>query len=240
MKDKIQIAISIGLMCVLLTGAIVVQLNTIEKGAQIVGTTYAEQSLKDAVLRWKENYENIYDTLEKTKNELERVRQDTTKENDESAELEEKLSNANKLLGLTELTGTGVIVTLADNDTINMALVGNVNDYVVHDGDLMEVVNELKNAGAEAISINGQRITSITAISCQGTVITVNGEKINSPFIIKAIGNSESLSAISRPGGYIEWLQSKNYVITSIEKSNNVTVEKYNGVISSKYMKNVQ
>ena len=174
MKDKIQIAISIGLMCVLLTGAIVVQLNTIEKGAQIVGTTYAEQSLKDAVLRWKENYENIYDTLEKTKNELERVRQDTTKENDESAELEEKLSNANKLLGLTELTGTGVIVTLADNDTINMALVGNGNDYVVHDGDLMEVVNELKNAGAEAISINGQRITSITAISCQGTVITVN------------------------------------------------------------------
>ena len=228
MKNKMQVAISIGLMCVLLTGAIVVQLNTINKATQIVGSSYAEQSLKDAVLRWKENYENMYNTLEKTK------------ENDESSSLEKELSDANKLLGLTELTGTGVIVTLADNDSIDVSLVGNANDYVVHDGDLMEVVNELKNAGAEAISINGQRITSTTAISCQGTVITVNGEKINSPFTIKAIGNSESLSAISRPGGYIEWLQSKNYVITNIEKSSNITVEKYNGVISSKYMKNVQ
>ncbi len=238
MKNKMQVAISIGIMCVLLTGAIVVQINTISKGAQIVGTSYAEQSLKDAVLKWKENYENMYNTLEKTKNDLEKVRQETTKENDSSNELEEKLANANKLLGLTELTGSGVIVTLADNDTIDVSIVGNANDYVVHDGDLMEIVNELKNAGAEAISINGQRITSITAISCQGTVITVNGEKINSPFVIKAIGNSESLSAISRPGGYLELL--KNYVITNIEKSSNVTVEKYNGVISSKYMKNVQ
>ena len=240
MKNKTQVAISIGLMCTLLTGAIVVQLNTINKGAQIVGSSYAEQNLKETVLKWKENYEDMYATLEKTKSELERVRQETTKENDDSSKLETELATANSLLGLTELTGTGIIVTLADNDSIDVSIVGNVNDYVVHDGDLIEIVNELKNAGAEAISINGQRITSNTTISCQGTVIKVNGEKINSPFTIKAIGNSESLSAISRPGGYMEWLQRKNYVITNIEKSNNVTVEKYSGVISSKYMQNVE
>ena len=72
MKNKMQIAIALGLMCVLLVTAIMMQLNTIEEAKKIVGTSYAEQGLKDEVLRWKESYEREYRELENKENEKNR------------------------------------------------------------------------------------------------------------------------------------------------------------------------
>ena len=114
-----------------------------------------------------------------------------------------------------------------------------INDYVVHDEDLRSVVNELYNAGAEAISINGQRLVNTSAITCSGTVITINGIKLNSPFVISAIGNPESLYSIERTGGYIE-LMRQTGAIAETTKSNNITVPKFSGALSSKYMRNVE
>ncbi len=242
MNDKKQIAIAIGVMCVLLTSAIVVQLNTIKEATKIVGTSYAEQGLKDEVLRWKENSESLYKTLEETEEELEKVRLEATQENGRGTELEEELSNINKLLGLTELTGSGVIVTLSDNNNVTsegLSIEEDINSYVVHDEDLISVVNELYNAGAEAISINGQRLVSTTAITCSGTVITINGIKLNSPFEIRAIGNPESLYSIERTGGYIELMRQGGTIVETV-KSNNITVPKFSGTLPSKYMKNAE
>lgn len=158
-------------------------------------------------------------------------------------ELQEELANNNKLLGLTELTGSGIIVTVSDNNKVKLSeideRVDSVSSYIVHDGDLRDIVNELNNAGAEAISINGQRILGTTAITCSGTVITINGVKLSSPFKINAIGNPESLSGINRNGGCLDYMQDTG-VIVNIEKANNVTVEKYSGIINSKYMKTVE
>ncbi len=242
MKEKTKIAIAIGIMCMLLTGAILVQLNTIKEATQIVGTSYAEDKLKDEVLAWKENYESLYEELEEAEAELEKVRQEVTSDNSRGAELEAQLTEANKLLGLTELTGSGVIVTLSDNDQVttkDLSIDDDISTYLIHNNDVMNIINELFNAGAEAISVNGQRIISTTAIDCIGAVITVNGVKLSSPFVISAIGNPESLSGIARPGGYFEIINSTGG-IASIEKSNNVTVAKYNGTITSKYMQTVE
>ena len=224
MKNKTKIAIAIGIMCMLLTCAILIQLNTIKEATKIVGTSYAEASLKDEVLRWKENYESLYEELQKAEKELEQVRQ------------------ANKLLGLTELTGSGVIVTLEDNDQVtakDLGIEDDISKYLIHNNDVINIINELFNAGAEAISINGQRIVSTTAIDCIGSVITVNGVKLSSPFKISAIGNPESLAGITRPGGYFEIINSTGG-IANLEKSNNVTVAKYTGTITSEYMNTVE
>lgn len=238
MNKKYQIAITIGIMCVLLAGAIVVQLNTIKEATKIVGTSYAMAGLKDEVLKWKEKSETQYKTLETAETELEKTRQEVTKENTRGTELEEELSKANKLLGLTELTGRGVIVTLADNNEVKATELesdDNINYYLIHDVDIWSIVNELYNAGAEAISINGQRIVGTTAITCSGAVITINGVKLSSPFKINAIGNPETLYGVARPGGYLEEISSTGSIAT-IEKSNNVIVSKYTGTLTSKYM----
>ena len=83
------------------------------------------------------------------------------------------------------------------------------------------------------------RMISTTAITCDWNVILVNGEKISSPFIIKEIGSSEMLGGLSRPGGYIELLKNTGIVV-NIEKSKNIIIPKYNGIRTSKYLKNIK
>ena len=242
MNKKYQIAITIEIMCGLLAAAVVIQLNTIKEATKIVGTSYAQASLKDEVLRWKEKSESQYKVLEAVETELEKTRQEATKENSRGTELEEELSKANRLLGLTEIAGSGVVVTLADNNEVKASEIevdDSINYYLIHDVDIWSVVNELYNAGAEAISINGQRIVGTTAITCSGTVITINGVKLSSPFKISAIGNPETLYGIARPGGYLESISSTGSIAT-IEKSNNVTVAKYTGSLTSKYMNSAE
>ncbi len=240
MKNKNQVGIALGLMCVLLTSAIVVQLNTIKEATKIVGTSYAQSELREEVLREKEEYERLYKELEEKEKELEKVRQESTKENTRLKELQQDLDNTNKLLGLAEVTGSGIVLTLEDNDgTAIKELGGDLNIALVHDGDIREIINELKNTGAEAISINGQRLVGGTAITCSGAIITVNGVKLNSPFEIRAIGNPNTLAGITRAGGYLSILEDEG-IKAKFEKSNNITVPKYTGVNNPKYMKNVE
>lgn len=241
MKNKLQIAIALGLMCILLTCSIVVQLNTIKEATKIVGTSYAEQGLKDEVLRKKEEYERLYRELEEKEQELEKARQESAKENSRTSELQSELDNANKLLGLTELTGEGIILTVKDGDTLTKkesAL--EESKMLIHDQDLIELVNELKNSGAEAISINEQRIVYNTAITCSGAIITINGVRLSSPFEIKAIGNTASLKGgITRIGSYLSRMEDEG-IIASLEESNSVQIAKYTGVNTPKYMQTIK
>ena len=185
-----------------------------------------------------EKYDNKLKEVEKAEETLEKERESATKNNSELENAELQIKKANKILGLSEVKGPGVIVTLKDSKT-NSANVLNINDLLVHDLDVLSVINELKNAGAEAISINDQRIISTTAISCEGNVININGEKVGVPFTIKAIGLPESLDALSRPGGYLEIL--KRYGIEAeLKKSNDITIPKYTGKIEFKYGKSVK
>ena len=114
------------------------------------------------------------------------------------------------MIGLTEVTGSGIILTIADSE-IDSNSVLDVSDLLIHDLDLLKVINELKNAGAEAISINNQRIILTTPIICGGNTININGERIGSPFEIKAIGSPEALANLSRPGGYLSKLEKKRH-----------------------------
>ena len=241
MKNKLQISIALGLMCVLLTCAVVIQLNTIKEATKIVGTSFAEQGLKDEVLRKKEEYERLYKELEEKEAELEKARQESTKENSRTSELQNELDEANRLLGLTDLTGEGIILTVRDADSLTKKeTVLDENRMLVHDEDLRELINELKNSGAEAISINGQRIVTNTAITCSGAIITINGVRLTSPFEIKSIGNIASLyGAVSRVGSYLSIMEDRGIVAT-YEESNNVQIPKYSGVNTPKYMQNVK
>lgn len=237
---KRQIAITLGVMCALLTFAIALQVNTINAAVEIVGVERTENKLRDQVLEWKEQYDKLYSQLEQTEKNLEKVRQDVTKDDSSAKDMEEELRVSNILLGLTEVSGSGVIVKLDDNRNVTTETIGvyeSISQYLIHDEDLRTIVNELKNAGAEAISINGQRIVNSTAITCDGNVIMINGEKIGAPFEIKAIGFQEMfIGALLRPGGYIEVLNNDG-IITSVEKQDNIKIPKYNGILDAKSIK---
>lgn len=231
--NKTKVSIVLGIMCVALTFGMFLQIRTVESTNVKVGQTYEENNLRAEVLKYKEKYDNIYKNLEQEEKKLEEERKKATQNNSELEEKEAKINSANKLIGLAEVKGPGVIVTLQDSKKSSEKVL-NLNDIIVHDVDVLSVINELKNAGAEAISINDQRIVSTTAISCDGNVISINNEKIGSPFVIKAIGLPESLAALERPGGYLEKLR-KYDIGASLEKSNDITIPKYTGKLEMKY-----
>jgi uncharacterized protein YlxW (UPF0749 family) len=229
---KEQVAITLGIMCFVLVFGIGIQLKTTKNLEQAVGSTYRENALRDEVLKWKEQYDHIYATLENAEKQLEKERKVSISSDDNSVEKQKELKELNTYLGLTDVEGEGIIITLRDNTS---SLISSSTD-LVHDGDLRAVVNELKNSGAEAISINGQRIVPSTSINCVGTVIQVNDEVVGSPFTIKAIGNKGNLDSVTRPGGYIEWLV-RDGINIEVKKSDNIKINKYNGVLTDKYIK---
>ena len=229
-ERKLKISFLLGIMCMFLTLGIVIQINTVKNSTTTVGKTLVENELRDSVLRWKQKYENSYINLDNKEKELNKLREKASSKNSNYTDLSNALEEYNLLLGNSELTGKGIIITLKDGDS--SILKGDASNYIVHDGDLLEVVNALKNAKAEAISINGQRIVSNTAISCVGNVIKVNGEKIGAPFVIKAIGLPTQLyGSLTMAGGYLDFIKGYGVQVDvqTIEKET-INIPKYNGI----------
>lgn len=235
MESKLKISLLLGIMCMFLTMGIVIQIKTVSNSVTTVGKTLVENELRDSVLRWKQKYENAYETLETKEDELNELRDSVSSKDNNYSGLSNKLYNYNMLLGNTEVIGKGIIITLEDGDST--VIKGFAKDYIVHDGDILEIVNALKNAGAEAISVNGQRIINTTGITCAGNVILINGEKIGAPFVIRAIGAPNSLySGVKIPGGYLSIVEDAG-VQVKIEQVDKETIiiPKYEGVYKFKY-----
>ncbi len=235
MNNKVKISLVLGIMCFALTLGIFIQVRTVESSNVEVSQNYEENNLRAEVLKYKERYENKFKDLEQAEKQLEEVRQQSTQNNEDLEEKENQIKEANKINGLTEVKGPGVIITLTDGE-YNSETTLNASLLLVHDADVLRVINELKNAGAEAISINEQRVVSTTSISCRGNIIDINGEKIGAPFQIKAIGLPEQLAGLSRPEGVLDILKGDG-VGVDLKKSNNITIPKYSGVINYKYIK---
>lgn len=240
MNKKAQ-AIILGIMCFVLTIGICLQVKTVNNNGSTINSSEAVNDLKTQVLKMKEKYENSYGKLEKVQAELEVTRQNVTNNDEQLKSLEEQIKKENTLLGFTDVTGPGVTITVTDaNITSNNSLGSLMDPYnlIVHDIDILGIVNELKNAGAEAIEVNGQRIVNTSAIVCDGNVISINGEKVSSTFIINAIGLPERMSTLTRSGGYLNRLEDY-YIKTTFKKVDKITIPKYTGIMKFKYAKSV-
>ena len=110
-------------------------------------------------------------------------------------ELTERLSAAEEAAGLTDLVGPGLRVTLTDAPT-DVKPAGVSDDaLVVHQQDIQAVVNALWAGGAEAMTIQGQRVISTTGIKCVGNTVVLHGVPYAPPYVIEAIGDADSLLA---------------------------------------------
>ena len=236
--NKRQVAITLGIMCFILTLAISIQFKTVGDSNNTVSQSLKENGLRDEVLKWKERYDNAYAQLTESTKQLETIRKDATKDDTSANSKQEEITQNNMWIGTTKVQGPGVEITLTDNNTgltSEGAEVLEFSSQVVHAEDLIEVINALNNAGAEAISINDQRIIQTSAITCEGNVIKINGQRVTSPFKIKAIGSQGLLYGINMIGGYLYWMGQEG-VLVDIKQLDLVTIEKYNGVINYKYV----
>ena len=235
MNKKTKISLILGGMCVALSCGIAIQVRTISKIGTTTSRNSTENELRDAILRTKENYDNLYADEEKAEKLLENERKNATENNSELTEIQENIKKLSTELGITEVTGKGVVIKVDD------AIVPSVmdpNSAIVHDTDLISIVNELKNAGAEAISVNEQRIMANTVIECIGTVIKINGQRVGAPFTIKAIGMPELLKNTYRNGGYLRVLEGDRIQV-DFKTSDNITIPKYTGTYKFEYAQTI-
>ena len=132
-------------------------------------------------------------------------------------------------LGKTDVEGQGIEIIIRETENEEITRISA--------DDLLLIVNALKLAGAEAISINGARIINMSDIvDINNSFIKVNGQRIVAPYVIKAIGNQTYLeSGLIGNGGYVDELKKIGHDI-SIEKINKVKITKYNGEIKTKYI----
>lgn len=229
----------VALICFILCFLITLQFRTINQSESDILRLKNENELRDEINEWKDLYETatykIRD-LEKTVTEY----KDNATTRDETLSLLNKEIDSLKLLaGLTEVKGSGIIVTLDDTRAINQIAVDagfyDPNVYVIHDSDILMVINELRNAEAEAISVNGQRIIATTEIRCVGPLIQINGIRLTAPFKISAIGAPDKLStSLKLRGGIIDNIEQAD-IDVKIEKFDSITIPKLDTVLEYKY-----
>ena len=134
------------------------------------------------------------------------------------------------------VAGPGVEVVI-DDSAKPLAKGENPNIAIVHNEDLLKIVNELRAAGAEALSVNDQRLVEASEISCAGPTILVNKTRVVPPFVIAAIGDPETMTAaLKLRGGVVEGLQFYGIQV-NITKKPNVLVPMYRGGAAYKYAK---
>lgn len=225
LKEKIILSISIGCVALILTMIMFTQFKTIEQTDIVAIETMRETELRTELSTWKEKYEEVETKLEDINSKIEDYNKQISSGEDATELLNQELADAQKYLGYTDVHGEGLIITLKDSDYAS-----------IERFDLISLVNELKLAGAEAISINDERIVNSTDIALVNyQIILVNGRRISGPYVVKAIGDKKYLeSAITIKGGYVDEIKaSEKQIEYTVE--NNITINRYEGTMTLDY-----
>ncbi|MBO5667174.1 MAG: DUF881 domain-containing protein [Firmicutes bacterium] len=218
------------LLCILsiLTGFfLAVQIQTPGKIMKLYVGSKALVDVKTKIAGEVQNGENLRERIAETERRIEETK--TMMDNDQSEEL--LAANAmvaeyyRHISGMTELVGPGVEVIIDDSNR-DLGVWEDVNDVIVHDSDVLLVLNDLLAAGAEAISLNGHRIVHTSAVSCGGYIVHVNGVPEAKPFRIQAIGDPVVLSAaMLAPNGYGAFI--KDFVKFQVTALDEVRIPAY-------------
>ena len=233
-KATLVLSIVSGAIALVLIASMFVQFRTVSESKELNIEGLRDDELRTQIASYKSKYEETmeqYNANQNTINEYETA----INENKETTELlDEEINQAKSLLGLTDVKGSGVIVTLTDTED---ALYTYIAD------DLIMLLNELKYAGAEAISINDNRIINLADIVTlnDGLIILYGNVRLTSPYVVKAIGDPTYLmSTLSiKNSGYIDQMKANGMAI-DVKQDNNIEIGAYTGDLDIKYLKEVE
>ena len=216
MTKKIQSGWSIIIVFAVMGFVLAMQTRQIKDTA----STVPSQRVEELTTRLKQMEEE----RNALKNQLQAI-ENKSENNSPTTEISEEL----KLQAcIVPLEGTGIIVKM-DDSTKEAKAGENQNLYLIHDDDILRVINELRAAGAEAVSINNQRLIDISEIRCAGPTLSVNNVRSSAPYEIHAIGDKKTLeNAIKMRGGVADTLKVWGIQL-EVETSNTVYIPPYKG-----------
>ncbi|MDD4688255.1 MAG: DUF881 domain-containing protein [Eubacteriales bacterium] len=236
MKEKTPVMI-IALICFVIGFAATLQIKSVWRNNAVMSntTTSRLETLQTEVLRLSQKNMELQQQSNAYKNDLDRFKSEASESSDYSKVLSEDLERAELLAGLTDVTGPGIIVTINDSTIRHGG--DNAVAETIHDSDLLMLLNELRNAEVEALSLNGQRIIATSEIRCSGSSVTINNVRCYAPFVIKAIGNySKMNSTLNMPEGFMDTMTYWNIPVET-KRSENISIGAYAGKSSYTYAK---
>ena len=229
-KANITMSISILIVSIIFVSVLYIQFKTVENVNETEIETMRDEELREKISLWKSKYEETNDKLQENNSKINEYL-DKIESNEEASEiLDEELKKSQLILGTTDVVGEGVVITLTDTE-----------DHPIKASDLIDLLNELIYAGAEAISINGIRVINMTDIADIDTYIIMKpSQRIFSPYVVKAIGNQTYLtsSLCQKNSGFVDKYNNSGKSV-KLEKQRNIKIPKYSGNIEIKYMKEV-
>lgn len=228
-KGKITVIITMTVACFALALIMSMQFKIVNQTDITSIENMRETELRTELANWKSKFDETNEKYEETISKIEEYKS-TSQSNEETEKLvNDEVEQVNMSLGKTDVQGQGIEVTLRETDNEEIAR--------INGDDLLVIVNALKLSGAEAISINDERIINMSDIvDINETFIKVNGKRILSPYVIKAIGNSSHLeTALVGNGGHVDEMKKIGQNV-SIDKINRIKITKYNEDIKLKYI----
>ncbi len=154
-----------------------------------------------------------------------------------AAELDRQLEQAREAAGLVAFEGTGIVLQLTDS-TAPAPTGANEADYLVSGRDIRTVVEELWLAGAEAVAVNGERLTPSSGITDIGGTILVNSAYLAPPYQIAAIGPADLFDRLGRSAGFVDFMRARSEAFgigVSVAQPPDVVVPAYLGSVNLRY-----
>lgn len=228
-KGKKTMIITIAIACFALVSVMFMQFKIVNETDITSIETMREEELRAELANWKEKYQEAEQQYEEIEEKIEEYKNKKESDIETATLVQAELEQSNVLLGKTDLEGEGIEITIKETTSDDFSR--------IKASDLISIVNALKYAGAEAISINEERILNMSDIvDISNSFIKINGQRILAPYVIKVIGNKSYMeSALLGVGGYAEQLKNIGHDV-KITQMDKVVVKKYKEEINYKYI----
>jgi uncharacterized protein YlxW (UPF0749 family) len=189
--------------------------------------------------RQRQTTTDLQRQVEQLRSQIDELRSHGAGQQAGSAALEQTLQNVSLSAGLVGLRGPGLKVTL-DDSRLERSPSGNVNDLVIHSQDVQAVVNALWRSGAEAVSINGQRLVGTSAVLCVGNTLLLNGSVQSPPYEMTALGADRDIFETDELVRRLHSDATTFGLRFSVTEDDKLRVPAYAGVITPHFAKRAQ
>lgn len=236
-EKKIRAVLLISSILVGLLISTQIEVNVI---AQEPDSNKSIEEYKYDIHKTREDIDKLSIVIEENEKKLDLLEDNKNRDNNLMEILIEDFKTNKIHSGYSGMEGPGIEIVMYDN--MDSDIIGiDVNDDIIHDIDILNIINDLKIAGAEALSVNDQRVISTSEIKCGGPIIKINGRSLGTPFIIRAIGNQDQLvAAISAPGTYGDILKNVYKLEFEAETKDHILIPSFDGIFRYNYAKPVE
>jgi uncharacterized protein YlxW (UPF0749 family) len=232
---KLKSQLSLGLVCIILGLMLSFQLKSTFTSIS-VSKSREFKDLTSEIDSLKKQRDDVLEKLQEFQNKVDSYEKNAASKSETAKVMKDEIDKLRFLSGDTDVTGEGISINITPVTDMKSGETSPIGS-----SDIIDIVNELNSAGAEAISINEERYVGRTQIREIGSNIKINDSKFSMTqvFTINAIGNPDILrGAFNLPDSIIDSLKGSGFQV-DLQTSSNIKILKYNKSLDYKYMKTV-